>query len=180
MHDLRAWIQRSRGCRLLLGAVPPLAGGAANPEEPVTIAADPPLSPADEALVRAALELLDERAVTGRHEVACALRTRSGAVHRGLHVESSIGRASICAEGVAIGAAAIAGDTEIEVIAAVLRTEDGGWRVVTPCGVCRELISDYGPGAQVIDYDAAREVPVRRVPVRSLLPGKTTRRWAGA
>jgi cytidine deaminase len=141
--------------------------------------ADLPLSGADRELVGAALELLRERAEPGRHEVAAALRTKSGAVHRGLHVESSIGRASICAEGVAIGAAAAAGDTEIDAIVAVLDTGDD-WRVVTPCGLCRELISDYAPEATVIDYDATRDEPVRPVPVVELLPGKTTRRWRGA
>src|SRR5882757_873657 len=141
--------------------------------------ADLPLGGADRELVAAALELLRERAAPGRHEVAAALRTRSGAVHRGLHVESSIGRASICAEGAAIATAAAAGDTEIETIVAVLDTGDG-WRVVTPCGLCRELISDYAPEATVIDYDAARAEPVQSVPVMELLPGKTTRRWRGA
>lgn len=139
------------------------------------------LSAADEELVAVARELLVARARAGRHEVAAALRTHSGGVYRGLHVESSIGRASLCAEGVAIGAAAVAGDTAIGTIVAVLRTDDGGWRVVTPCGLCRELITDYAPEAQVIDYDAARGAEaVRKVPVRSLLPGKTTRRWRGA
>jgi cytidine deaminase len=140
--------------------------------------ADLPLSDADRELVAAALALLRERAAAGRHEVAAALRTKAGAVHRGLHVESSIGRASICAEGAAIAAAAAAGDTEIETIVAVLDT-GAGWRVVTPCGLCRELISDYAPEATVIDYDAARPQPVAVVPVSELLPGKTTRRWAG-
>jgi cytidine deaminase len=141
--------------------------------------ADLPLSGADRELVGAALELLRERAEPGRHEVAAALRTKSGEVHLGLHVESSIGRASICAEGVAIGAAAMAGDTEIDTIVAVLDTGDG-WRVVTPCGLCRELISDYAPEATVIDYNASGDEPVRPVPVMELLPGKTTRRWRGA
>lgn len=139
------------------------------------------LSAADQELIAVARELLDARAVDGRHEVAAALRTVSGDVYRGLHVESSIGRASMCAEGIAIGAAAIAGDTAIDTIVAVLRESDGGWRVVTPCGLCRELISDYAPHAQVIDYDASRPGdPVRKVTIRSLLPGKTTRRWRGA
>jgi cytidine deaminase len=139
------------------------------------------LDAADHALIAAARELLTARARPGRHEVAAALRTRSGQVHLGLHVESSIGRASICAEGIAIGVAAGAGDTEIDTIVAVLDTGNGGWRVVTPCGLCRELISDYAPGAQVIDYDARRDGdPVAKVPIGSLLPAKTTRRWPGA
>jgi cytidine deaminase len=137
-----------------------------------------PLADPQRHLVTAAVELLRRRATVGRHEVAAALRTKSGSVQLGLHVESSIGRASICAEGAAIAAAAAAGDTEIETIVAVLDTGDG-WRVVTPCGLCRELISDYAPAATVIDYDAARAEPVKAVPVMELLPGKTTRRWAG-
>ena len=142
--------------------------------------ADLPLAAADQELVAVAVQLLRERAEVGRHEVAAALRTKGGRVHTGLHVESSVGRASICAEGVAIGTAAGAGDTEIETIVAVLDTGDGGWRVVTPCGLCRELISDYSAEAVVIDYDAARDEPVKPVPVMELLPGKTTRRWRGA
>jgi cytidine deaminase len=137
------------------------------------------LSSADRMLLDAARAVLDARACLGRHEVAAALRTRAGVIHTGLHVESSIGRASICAEGVAVGAAAVAGDTEIDTIVAVLRTEDGGWRVVTPCGLCRELIGDYAPAARVIDYDAGRGDPVQVVAIQALLPGKMTRRWPG-
>jgi cytidine deaminase len=133
------------------------------------------LSAEDRALVDAARRLLDERYVEGRHEVAAAVRMRSGDVHLGLHVESSIGRASICAEGIAIGTAVMAGDREIDTVAAVLRLPDGTWRVVSPCGLCRELIGDYGPQAHVIDYDAGE---VRKVTIASLLPSKTTRRWA--
>ena len=133
------------------------------------------LDPADRALVETAHDLLRERYVEGRHEVAAAVRMRSGAVHLGLHVESSIGRASICAEGIAIGAALMAGDREIDTIAAVLRLPDGGWRVVSPCGLCRELIGDYGPSAQVIDFSGGE---VRKAPIASLLPSKTLRRWA--
>lgn len=129
------------------------------------------LAPADRALVEAARDLVLERYVEGRHEVGAAVRMRSGAVHLGLHVESSIGRASICAEGIAIGTALGAGDREIDTVVAVLALPDGSWRVISPCGLCRELIGDYGPGAHVVDVAG-------RVTIASLLPGKTTRRWA--
>jgi cytidine deaminase len=129
----------------------------------------------EQDLVHAARELVEERYVEGRHEVGAAVRMASGAVHLGLHVESSIGRASICAEGIAIGAALMAGEAEIDTIAAVLRLPDGTSRVVSPCGLCRELIGDYGTSAHVIDFDAGT---VRRVTIASLLPSKTTRRWA--
>jgi cytidine deaminase len=142
----------------------------------VRLPTDPPLSAEDAALVRAAVAHLDAAFVAGRHEVAAAVRMRSGAIHLGIHVESSIGRASLGAEGVALGAAVGHGDREVDTSVAVLRT-DAGWRVVTPCGLCRELLSDYGPDASVIDY---RDGRVSKVPVAELLPGKTRRRWDAA
>ena len=47
---------------------------------------------------------------------------------------------------IAIGMAAAAGDTELETIVAV----DRKGRIVPPCGMCRELISDYAPSCKVI------------------------------
>jgi cytidine deaminase len=125
-------------------------------------------------LQEAAEALLAERYVPGRHEVAAALRSRSGAVYLGLHVDGSARRTGICAEGMAIGAAAAAGDLDIETIVAVHYKPAGVFRVISPCGVCRELIHDYSPDAVVINYDDGRVEPT---PIRALLPAKTTRAW---
>jgi cytidine deaminase len=83
-------------------------------------------------------------------------------------VEAYVGRITVCGEAVAIGAAATGGDTEIETIVAV--NELG--TIVSPCGMCRELISDYAPDAQVISPRG--EAPVK-VPVLDLLPDKYVR-----
>jgi cytidine deaminase len=129
---------------------------------------------ADRSLQEAAEALLAERYVVGRHEVAAALRSRSGAVYLGLHVDGSARRTGICAEGMAIGAAAAAGDLDIDTIVAVQYKPAGVFRVISPCGVCRELIHDYSPDAIVINYDDGRVVPT---PIRELLPAKTARAW---
>jgi cytidine deaminase len=126
------------------------------------------------SLQEAAEALLAERYVPGRHEVAAALRSRSGAVYLGLHVDGSARRTGICAEGMAIGAAAAAGDLDIDTIVAVQYKPAGVFRVISPCGVCRELIHDYSPDAIVINYDDGRVVPT---PIRELLPAKTARAW---
>ncbi|MGE4427823.1 MAG: cytidine deaminase [Solirubrobacteraceae bacterium] len=133
------------------------------------------LPPEDRALVERAVRTLEQSYVEGRSEVAAAMRMRSGAIYDGVHVEGSSGRMSVCAEGVALGTAMRHGDREIDTVAAVLRTADGGWRVVTPCGACRELIGDYGPHAHVVDY---ADGEVHRVTIQELIPGKTLRRWA--
>ena len=132
------------------------------------------LGPPDRELLEAAQRLLAERYVHGRHEVAAALRSRSGAIHLGLHVDGSARRTGICAEGMAIGAAAAAGDLEIDTIVAVQYKPAGVFRVISPCGVCRELIHDYSPDATVINYDDGRVIPT---PIRELLPSKTQRAW---
>jgi cytidine deaminase len=117
----------------------------------------------DEELIKIARDLAEQRYVEGRHHVFAALRTRAGRLHSGAHIEAKIGRIAVCAEAIAIGAAATAGDTDIAVIVAV--TESGD--VVPPCGMCRELIRDYSPGALVI---VRKHGILQTVPVAELLP----------
>lgn len=119
----------------------------------------------DDELIEIARTLMRDRYVEGRHQIAAALRTRSGAVYCGVHVEAGNGRISVCSEAVAIGAAATAGDTNIVTIVAV--TESGD--IVPPCGMCRELISDYSQTASVI---VQRDGQTVVVPVLDLLPQK--------
>jgi cytidine deaminase len=56
------------------------------------------------------------------------MRTRSGKVFEAVHLEAYVGRVAVCAEAIAIGMGAAAGDTQIECIVAVNRSGD----VVTP------------------------------------------------
>jgi cytidine deaminase len=86
----------------------------------------------------------------------------------GVHGEAYAGRITVCAEAVAIGAAATAGDTSIETIVAV--NEPG--EIVSPCGKCREMIADYSPEANVIILRAGQPV---MVPIIALLPDKYSR-----
>ena len=80
------------------------------------------------------------------HHVGAALRTKSGKIFSAVHLEAYVVRVAVCAEAIAIGIVAAEGDTEIETIVAV----DHRCQVVSPCGICRELISDYAPGCKVI------------------------------
>jgi cytidine deaminase len=133
------------------------------------------LSDSDEELIEAARAILKARFKPGRHAVGSALRTRSGRIHVGLNVECYVTRISICAEAVAIGRASVEGDgDEIETIVAVRQAsaDDARARVVSPCGMCREMISDYAPGARVIVPEGS---DAEVVPVASLLPNKYVR-----
>ena len=112
------------------------------------------------------------------HEVATALRTADGSIYTGVHVEGSCRRSSICAEGVAMGMAraGIAPEAalRIDAVVSVQIKPAGQFRIIAPCGVCRELISDYSPEAQIwITSDAG----VHAVGALDLLPFKTRRAW---
>ena len=122
----------------------------------------------DEELINIARELIAARFKEGCHNIAAALRTTSGKVYSGVHLEAYVGRIAVCAEAIAIGAAATAGDTSIETIVAVNELGE----IVSPCGMCRELISDFSPDAYVIILRSGQPVSV---PVLELLPDKYSR-----
>lgn len=131
------------------------------------------LDPKDKALIDAARTVISERYKENRHHIGAALRTRSGKVHTGIHLDTYVGRASVCAEAVAVGTAMAAGDTDIEAIVSVRhprpREANQEIQIVSPCGICREMLADFAPNCRVI-------VPVNgdvaQVDVKDLLPNK--------
>ncbi|MBD3886918.1 cytidine deaminase [Phormidium tenue FACHB-886] len=116
-------------------------------------------------LIENARSIITKRFKEDYHHVGAALRTKSGKIFSAVHLEAYVGRVAVCAEAIAIGMAATAGDTELETIVAV----DRKGRVVPPCGMCRELISDYAPDCKVIVTEA--EI----VTISELLPRKYQR-----
>jgi len=127
------------------------------------------LNEKDRALVAAAREIIAKRFKEDYHHVGAALRTKSGKIYSAVHLEAYIGRISVCAEAVALGMAAADGDTQIDTIVAVDRRGE----VVSPCGMCRELVLDYSRDAKVIVIGAEGEESVL---MASLLPQKY-QRW---
>jgi cytidine deaminase len=136
------------------------------------------MSAADVHLLHLAQELLGKVWVPGRHEVATALRTSEGHIYTGVHLEGSCRRSSICAEGVAMGTARTGMDPgsplRVDAIVSVQIKPAGQFRIIAPCGVCRELISDYSPDATVWITSDTRVEAVRAL---DLLPSKTRRVW---
>jgi cytidine deaminase len=123
------------------------------------------LTESDRKLIETARSIIRQRYKPDWHRVGAALRTKSGRVFAAVHIEAYVGRIGVCAEAVAIGMAASAGDSAIERIVAVRHTGN----VVSPCGMCRELIADYAPDAQVIVPGPDGE---EAVPIAGLLPNK--------
>lgn len=138
-----------------------------------------PLVGQDQELIAAASGLIRERYEVGRHHIAAAVRDGEGRIFLGLHLDTYVGRASVCAEAGAIGAAKAAGAGRIDAIVSVRHprpTESNKeLQVVAPCGICRELLNDFAADAVVILPDDGIAGPLRRVPVSTLLPARYRR-----
>lgn len=130
----------------------------------------------DRALVEVARALIQARYVENRHHIAAALRTRSGRIHTGLHLDTYVGRASVCAEAVAVGAAMAAGDRDVAAIVSVRhprpREANQSIQVVSPCGICREMLTDFAPDCRII---VPKDGGLARVAPLDLLPNKYIR-----
>ena len=120
----------------------------------------------DKRLVETARQIIKSCFKENYHHAGAALRTKKGKEYSAVHLEANVGRIAVCAEAIAIGMAAAEGDSDIETIVAVDRLG----KVISPCGMCRELISDYSPDAKVIIPSRQDEVVI--VPILDLLPNK--------
>jgi cytidine deaminase len=140
-------------------------------------AATPAATDGDRELIQAAIDLINARYVENRHHIAAAVRGRSGKLYTGLHLDTYVGRASVCAEAVALGQAMAAGEQGIEAIVSVRhprpREQHREPQLVSPCGICREMLNDFAPGAAVL---LAGDRGIERRPVESLLPDKYRRK----
>lgn len=97
-------------------------------------------------LVKKALEAKDKAyAPYSGFRVGAALIAGSGKVYTGCNIECSSYSPTICAERTAISKAVSEGERQIMAIAI---TGDSEWTY--PCGVCRQVIREFGKDAKVI------------------------------
>jgi cytidine deaminase len=130
----------------------------------------------DRALTEATFDFIRARYVENRHHIGAAIRGSSGRIYLGLHLDTYVGRCSVCAEAVALGSALSAGETGIETVVSVRhprpREQHAHPKVVSPCGICREMLTDFAPKAGII---MARPAGLVRLAVSDLLPDKYRR-----
>jgi cytidine deaminase len=98
------------------------------------------------------------------YQVGAALLTASGKIYDGVNVENAAYPTSMCAERVAIFKAVSQGEHQFVAIAVV--TKNGG----SPCGACRQVISEFGLDTLVIIADAEGKV-VMEATIGEMLPG---------
>jgi len=116
------------------------------------------LTAADRKLVTAGLELIAERSDVA--SVAAIIRTADGETFAAVDVRSDVGGA--CAEVAALGRALAESSSRPELVVAA---RVGG--VVTPCGGCRQVLSDLFPDILAV---AAVDGILVKLPMEALLP----------
>ncbi len=117
------------------------------------------------ALIQAAVASRDYAyAPYSKFQVGAAVLTASGEIFAGCNVENASYGLTICAERVAVGSAVAAGHKQIVAIAVATA---GGH---SPCGACRQVLSEFGPAMEVLLVDADDPSKVRTTSLDKLLP----------
>ena len=127
-------------------------------------------------MITAAKEAADRLHVDDFHEVAAALRTTDKKIFTGIHIEANVGFADVCGEVAAICTAVSHGYRDFEAIVALWGDGKGTYKLLSPCGRCRELISDFNKETWVIV--GSLNYPYK-VKVSDLLPLKASDRRTG-
>lgn len=117
--------------------------------------------PGLEALARQVRE--HAHAPYSQFRVGAAVRAGSGKAYVGCNVENASFGATVCAERNAIGAAVAAGEREVLAVAVYTEAETPA----LPCGICRQVIQEFGPAALILSTTATDRV---QTTLAALLP----------
>ncbi|KAJ2862265.1 hypothetical protein GGH94_004376 [Coemansia aciculifera] len=124
----------------------------------------------DEATTRLIDAALDARnnshSPYSNFRVGAALLTVEGKVFKGCNIESCSFSPTICAERVAIASAVAAGYTKFTTLAI---SSDVNETPITPCGVCRQFMREFGKDLQV--WLVCPDKRFCRTTLEELLPG---------
>ncbi len=119
----------------------------------------------EKELVEAAKQVRENAyAPFSEFKVGAALETDDGEIIAGSNVESASYGLTVCAERVAVWNAISQGKRKIVKIAVVADTED----LTPPCGVCRQIIWEFGGDIPVIFANLNGKVET--VQMKDLLP----------
>jgi cytidine deaminase len=101
-----------------------------------------------------------------KFQVGAALLTKDGKIFRGCNIENAAYSMCNCAERTALFSAYAHGFREFQMLAVIADTD----QPVTPCGACRQVISELCPKKMVVVL-ANLKGEVQELTVEELLPG---------
>ncbi|HBY57984.1 MAG TPA: cytidine deaminase [Candidatus Atribacteria bacterium] len=99
-----------------------------------------------------------------KFKVGAALLTSDGKIFTGCNIENASFGLTVCAERVAILKAISEGSYKFEAIAIIGDTN----RPCSPCGACRQVISEFGEDIKIVMSNLKGEVKIKKI--SELLP----------
>lgn len=92
-------------------------------------------------------------------KVGAAVLTKAGNIYTGCNIENSAYSVTNCAERTALFKAVSEGERDIQVVVVVADQDEP----VTPCGSCRQVISEFGAEIEIIMANLAGDRVVKRI-----------------
>ena len=124
----------------------------------------------DDLIEKARVALNNAYAPYSGFKVGAALLSKSGRVYSAGNIENAASGAGTCAERVAMAKAIASGERDFEAIAIVGNTSEP----ITPCGICRQSLIEFGEDILVIMVNARGDAMTASV--KDLLPRAFTSR----
>ena len=105
--------------------------------------------------------------------VGSAILTANGKTYCGCNVENAAYGSTICAEANAVGNMRAGGDTEVKEVVLVIKSsfKDGKEILGTPCGNCRQILSEFASSDTPIHIYTPTEGYKKSYTMKELLPG---------
>ena len=124
-----------------------------------------------DALIERAKEAMKEAyAPYSGFKVGAAMLCKNGKIYCAGNIENAASGAGICAERAALARAVASGEKEFEAVAVVGTSDEP----VSPCGLCRQSLMEFGEDMTVIMSNSAGEAMVAKL--SDLLPAAFTGR----
>jgi cytidine deaminase len=117
-------------------------------------------------LEKAQAALANSYAPYSKFRVGCAVEAESGKVYVGCNVENSSFGATVCAERVAIWSAVAAGERKLKRLALVNSSNES----VAPCGLCRQVLSEFGDSTTEIEMAAVAAKTSKKLTLSEIFP----------
>ncbi|MGL6174272.1 MAG: cytidine deaminase [Cellulosilyticaceae bacterium] len=99
-----------------------------------------------------------------KFKVGAAILTEDGSIYTGCNIENASYGATNCAERTAIFKAISEGHKKIQMIAVVSSSKE----ITYPCGICRQVISEFMKTGEMIFENAQNEIRV--IPFNEIFP----------
>jgi cytidine deaminase len=119
----------------------------------------------EQELIRRAIDVRNRAyAPYSNYKVGAAIISQSGQFHCGCNVENASFGLTVCAERNAVAAMVSAGFSEVLAIAVALSGHG------SPCGACRQVLTEFGSNFPVLLIDVNKPDFIQRLTIEALLP----------